>query len=53
MFRHDQARAHMAIATKELLEDYSINVIEWPPKGVDLSPIELCFSKIQLQVKEH
>jgi hypothetical protein len=27
MFQHDQARAHMAIATKKLLEEYNINFI--------------------------
>jgi hypothetical protein len=28
MFQHDQATAHMATATKDLLEEYSINFIE-------------------------
>ncbi len=53
MFQHDQARAHMATATKDLLEEYNINVIEWPPKRADLNLIELCFGEIQRQAKEH
>jgi hypothetical protein len=36
----------MATATRELLEEYNINAIEWPPKGADLSSIELCFVEI-------
>jgi transposase len=53
MFQHDQARAHMATATRELLEEYNINVIEWSPKGADLNPIELCFGEIQRRANEH
>jgi hypothetical protein len=53
MFQHDQARAHMVTATRELLEEYNVNVIKWPPKGADLSPIELCFVEIQRRAKEH
>jgi hypothetical protein len=43
----------MATATKDLLEEYNINVIEWPPKRSDLNLIELCFGEIQRQAKEH
>jgi hypothetical protein len=43
MFQHDQARALMATATTELLEEYSINFIEWPPKRADLHPIDTVF----------
>ncbi len=28
MFQHDQAKAHMAITTRELLEEYNTSVIE-------------------------
>jgi hypothetical protein len=35
------------------LEEYNINVIESPPKGADLNPIELYFGEIQRLVKEH
>ncbi len=47
MFQHDQTRAHIATASRELLEEYNINVIEWPPKGADLNHLELCFGEIQ------
>jgi transposase len=53
MFQHDQARAHMATAIKDLLEEFNVNIIEWPPKGADLNPIELCFGEIQRRAKEH
>jgi tRNA A37 threonylcarbamoyladenosine biosynthesis protein TsaE len=36
----------MATTTTELLEEYNINVIEWPQKGADLIPIENCFGEI-------
>ncbi len=51
MFQHDQARGHMANATKGLLKDHEINVLPWPPKGADLSPIENCFCEIQRRAK--
>jgi hypothetical protein len=53
MFQHDQAKAHMATAITELLEEFNINVIEWPPKVSDLSPIMLCFGEIQRRANEH
>jgi hypothetical protein len=27
-------------------QQHDFNVIEWPPKDADLSPIELCFGEI-------
>jgi hypothetical protein len=33
------------------LSTRNINVIEWPPKGADLSPIENCFGEIQRRAK--
>ncbi len=41
----------MASETMQLLEDKNVNVIEWPPKGADLSPIEACFREMQAQAK--
>jgi hypothetical protein len=52
MLQHDQARAHIAAASRKLSEEYNINFIERPPKGAKLSPIELCFGEIQRQTKE-
>ncbi len=54
IFQHNQTRVHMETAIKDLLEEYNINVIEWPPIGADLNPIELCFGDIErLAAKEH
>jgi hypothetical protein len=35
------------------LRENNINVIEWPVKGADLSPIENCFGEIQRRAKSH
>jgi transposase len=43
----------MATATRELLEEHDVHVVEWPPKGADLSPIEACFGEMQRQAKLH
>jgi hypothetical protein len=51
MFQHDQAMAHMATETRELLEEYNINFIEWP--RANLSPTKVYFGEIQLRTKEH
>ncbi len=51
MFQHDQARRHMTNATKRLLKDHEINVLPWPPKEADLSPVENCFCEIQRRAK--
>ncbi len=53
MLKHDQARAHIATASIEILEEFNNNIIELPPKWVDLSPIELCFAEIQRRAKEY
>ncbi len=42
---------HMANATKGLLKDHEINVLPWPQKIADLSPIEICFYEIQSRTK--
>jgi hypothetical protein len=44
-------QGHMANATKRLLKDHEINVLPWPPKGADLSPIENYFCRIQHRAK--
>jgi hypothetical protein len=43
----------MATVTTKLFKEYNINLIDWPPKGADLNPIELCFGEIQRRAKEH
>ncbi|KAL4478231.1 hypothetical protein ABPG72_016543 [Tetrahymena utriculariae] len=52
-FQQDRATSHTAKATQSYLKDNKVNVIEWPPKGADLSPIELCFSEIQRKMKSY
>ncbi|KAL4473456.1 hypothetical protein ABPG72_012135 [Tetrahymena utriculariae] len=52
-FQQDRAASHTAKATQSYLKDNKVNVIEWPPKGADLSPIEYCFSEIQRKMKSY
>ena len=40
IFMQDNARVHTAAITKNWLEIYGIEVIEWPPYLLDLNPIE-------------
>ncbi len=42
---------HINNATKELLKDHEMNVLPWPTKGADFSPIENCFCEIQRRAK--
>ncbi len=44
-------QGHMANATKRLLKNHEINVLPWPPKRADLSPIDNCFCEIQRRAK--
>jgi transposase len=40
LFMHDGAPGHTAKETKELLKNFAIHVILWPPYSPDLNPIE-------------
>uniref|UniRef100_A0A674M9I2 Tc1-like transposase DDE domain-containing protein n=1 Tax=Takifugu rubripes TaxID=31033 RepID=A0A674M9I2_TAKRU len=37
---HDNARPHVARVCRQFLEDEGIDTIDWPPRSVDLNPIE-------------
>ena len=39
-FQHDNATPHSARITKQFLQQHNINVLDWPSKSPDLSPIE-------------
>ena len=40
IFQQDNASPHTANLTQEMLEDYDIDILEWPANSPDLSPIE-------------
>lgn len=39
-FQHDRSPVHTARAVQNLLQERAVCVLDWPPKGADLNPIE-------------
>jgi hypothetical protein len=50
-FNRTRRRRCMATETLQLLNDNNIKVMNWPPKAIDLSPIEKCFGEMQRRAK--
>ncbi|KAK9506085.1 hypothetical protein O3M35_008083 [Rhynocoris fuscipes] len=40
IFQQDNAPIHTARSTKQWLQDFGINILDWPPLSPDLNPIE-------------
>ena len=49
-FQHDNARPHTARICTEFLQQNDINVMDWPAKSPDLSPIENLWSRLKDRV---
>ena len=50
-FQQDGALAHTAKATKKLLSDNNINVLDWPSSSPDLNPIESVWVIMKRQLR--
>jgi transposase len=47
----DNRRAHKAAGIGEAIEQAGAQVLYWPPYAPDLSPIELCWSKLKTALR--
>ena len=52
LFMHDNARAHVAHAVSEYLDDVGIQRIRWPARSADLNPIEHAWDMLGRRVKD-
>ena len=52
IFQHDNARPHTARHTQNILPIHNVNVLQWPARSPDLSPIEHLWDHLGRQVRE-
>ena len=52
IFQNDNARPHTARHTQNILHIHNINVLQWPARSLDLSPIEHLLDHVGRQVRE-
>ena len=52
IFQHDNARPHTARHTQNILRIHNVNVLQWPARSPDLSPIEHLWDHLGRQVRE-
>ena len=45
IFMHDGADSHRALTTVQYLKDVNVDVMQWPARSPDLSPIENIWSQ--------
>jgi transposase len=51
IFQHDNARPHTARQTQNILRIHNVNVLRWPARSPDLSPIEHLWDNLGRQVR--
>ena len=51
-FQHDDAHPHTARHTQNILHIHNVNVLHWPARSLDLSPIEHSLDDLGRQVRE-
>ena len=52
IFQHDNTRPHTARHTRNILRIHNVNVLQWPARSPDLSPIEHLWDQSGHQVRE-
>jgi hypothetical protein len=52
VFQQDNARPHFARVTQRVFNDNNVNLLPWPAKSPDLSPIEHVWNKIGRRVED-
>ena len=52
IFQHDNARPHTARHAQNILRIQNVNVLQWPARSPDLSPIEHLWDHLGRQVRE-
>ena len=52
IFQHDNARPHTARHTQNILHIHTVNVLQWPARLPDLSPIEYLWDHLGRQARE-
>lgn len=53
IFQHDRSPIHMSHVVKRWFDDHgNITVLEWPPKGADMNPIENIWAEMVRIIKE-
>ena len=52
IFQHDNARPHTARHTQNIFRIHNVNVLQWPARSPDLSPIEHLWDQLGRQVRE-
>ena len=52
IFQQDNARPHVARHTMNLLRANNVNVLNWPVKSPDISPIEHVWDHLERKVRE-
>ena len=52
IFQHDNARPNTARHTQNILRIHDVNVLQWPAKSPDLSPIEHLWDHLGRQLRE-
>ena len=52
IFQHDDARPHNARNTQNILRIHNVNLLQWPARSPELSPIEHLWDHLGRQVRE-
>lgn len=51
VFMHDRATIHFSKNTVKFLANRNVKVLDWPPKGADINPIENVWAEVERKTK--